>query len=126
MKWQTCWRCRDQPRAGRMAQALAENLNIMGLPKRKRWSQCHKVSSWQGCPIHVCQRKTNTAIIPDREIESQGERKPHFGERERGGSEREHWEEREGSTVKKGRFQGGEGRQAKRTFIGELGKGMIG
>ena len=32
-KWQTCWCCRDQQRACRMAQASAEKLS--GLPKRK-------------------------------------------------------------------------------------------
>ena len=49
--------------------------------------------------------------------ESQGEREPHLGEREReregGGSERDHGEERVSYTVKKGRFQGGKGGQAR-------------
>ena len=34
------------------------------------------------------------------------------------------WEERVDSTVKKGRFQGGEGGQAMRIFIGEVGESM--
>ena len=44
-KWQTCWCCRDQQRACRMAKASAENLSVLGLPKRKEWPQCHRESS---------------------------------------------------------------------------------
>ena len=46
-KWQTCWRCRDQQRACRMALASAKNFSIVGLLKRKEWPQCHRQSSWQ-------------------------------------------------------------------------------
>ena len=57
--------------------------------------------------------------------ESQGEREPHLDEKEEGqnGSmERT----RVDSTVKEGRFQEGEERQAKRTSLGEVGKKMSG
>ena len=50
--------------------------------------------------------------------ESQGEREPHLGER--GGSEPEHGEERVDSTVKKGRFQRGEGGKVRRASLREL------
>ena len=53
--------------------------------------------------------------------ESQGERKPHLGERERG-----HEEEREDFTVKEGRFQGGEGGQARRALLGEVERSIRG
>ena len=35
-KWQTCWCCRDQQRACRMAQALAEKLEHTGLDEKER------------------------------------------------------------------------------------------
>ena len=42
------------------------------------------------------------------------------------GSEQEHGKERVDSTVKKSRFQGGEGGQARRAFLGEVEGSMIG
>ena len=57
---------------------------------------------------------------PDREGgESQGERDLHLGEREEG-SERKHREERVDSTVKEGRFQGGEGGKVRRASLREV------
>ena len=35
-KWQTCWYCRDQQRARRMAQASAEKLEHTGPAEKKR------------------------------------------------------------------------------------------
>ena len=35
-EWQTCWCCRDQQRACRMAQASAEKLEHTGPAKNKR------------------------------------------------------------------------------------------
>ena len=35
-KWQTCWCCRDQQRACRMAQASAEKLEYTGLAEKER------------------------------------------------------------------------------------------
>ena len=40
--------------------------------------------------------------------------------RERGGSKREHEVERVDSTVKEGRFQGGQGGQARRASLGKV------
>ena len=45
---------------------------------------------------------------------------------ERGGSEREHGEERVDSTVKEGRFQGGQGGQARRASLEQLEGSMSG
>ena len=44
--------------------------------------------------------------------------------RERGGSEREHGVERVDYTVKEGRFQGGQGGQARRPSLKEVEGGM--
>ena len=96
-----------------------KNLNILGLPKRKEWPQCHKVSSWQGRHSRLCQNEkeqSDLSRLPDCEIrESQGEREPNLGERVV--SEREHGEEKVHFTEKEGRFQGGEEGQAKRTSL---------
>ena len=46
--------------------------------------------------------------------------------REREGSERNHGKERVSSTVKEGRFQDGEGEQAKRTFLEQVEESMSG
>ena len=83
-KWQTCWCCRDQKRACRMVQASAENLSILGLPKRKEWPQCHRESSWQERRSRPCQKEkeqSRQSKAPDYEgKESQDGREPHLGE----------------------------------------------
>ena len=56
--------------------------------------------------------------------ESQGGREPYLGER--GGLEREHGEGRVDSTVNEGRFQGGNGGQAKRVSLEQVEGGMSG
>ena len=93
-----------------------KNLSILGLLKRKEWSQCHKKSSWQVRRSRPCQKEkeqSRLCRIPDREGgESQDGR-------EKWGSEREHGVERVDSTVKEGRFQG-EGGQARRASLEEV------
>ena len=60
---------------------------------------------------------SSSPSVPDREgEESQGERELHLCERRR--LQWEHEEERVETTVKEGRFQGGEGGQARRAFLG--------
>ena len=49
-----------------------------------------------------------------------------MSERERGRSEREHGEERVDSAVNEGKFQGGEGGQARRASLGEVEGSMSG
>ena len=64
------------------------------------------------------------AIFPDCEVgESQDEREPHLDKRE---ADRIGSMERVESTVKEDGFQGGEGRQAKRASLRELGESMSG
>ena len=88
----------DEKKSGRLVGAaetskeLAEchrlrrkNLNILGLPKRKDWPQCHRESSWQVPQSRLCQKKEHNlqSRASDREeAESLGEREQHLGERE--------------------------------------------
>ena len=94
-KWQTLWCCRDQQRACRMAQASAEKLHKLGLPKRKEWPQCHRESSWQERRSRPCQKEkeqSRLSRVPDHEEEeSQGGREPHLGESEGDQSESMEW-----------------------------------
>ena len=63
-----------------------KNLNILGLPKRKEWPQCHRVSSWQerrSRPYQKEKEQSRLSKAPDHEGgESQGVREPHLGEKE--------------------------------------------
>ena len=63
-----------------------KNLNILGLPKRKEWHQCHRESSWQERQSRPCQKEkeqSRQSRVPDHEGgESQDGREPHLGERE--------------------------------------------
>ena len=98
-----------------------KKLEQTGLAEKKS-PQCHKVSSWQVRQSRLCQRgkeQSHLSRLPDRKVgESQGEREPHLGEKERGSQV--------DSTVKKSRFQGREGGHAKRISLGEVGGSMIG
>ena len=71
-----------------------KKLSILGLPKRKEWSQCHRDSSWQERWSRPCQKKQSRLFkAPDHEgEESQGGREPHLGEKEEDQSESMEWE----------------------------------
>ena len=98
------------------------NLNILGLLKRKEWPQCHRESSGKERRSRSCQKqkeKSGMSRVPNHEVrESRWARAAPWPER--GGSEREHEEERVHSTVKEGRFQGGKGGQARRASLEEV------
>ena len=68
-----------------------KNLNILGLLKRKEWSQCHRESSWQERQSNSCQKEkeqSRLSIVPDHEGgETQSGREPHLGEKKRDQSE---------------------------------------
>ena len=68
-----------------------KNLNKLGLPKRKEWSQCNKKSSWQEYQSRLCQREkkqSHLSRLSDcEEGVDQGERKPQLREKEEGQSE---------------------------------------
>ncbi len=40
-----------------------KNLNILGLPKRKEWPQCHRESSWQERESCPCQEDKEQSIM---------------------------------------------------------------
>ena len=71
------------------------NLSILGLPKMKKWPQCHRESSWQERRSRPCQRekeKSHLSKAPDHQGgESQGGREPRLGESERNQSESMEW-----------------------------------
>ena len=49
-----------------------KNWNILGLPKRKEWPQCHRESSWQVRQKRPCQNKkeqSRLSRVPDHEGE---------------------------------------------------------
>ena len=62
-----------------------KNLNILGLPKRKEWPQCHRESSWQERWSRLSQKEKEQSRLskaPDHEGgESQGGQEPHLDER---------------------------------------------
>ena len=73
-----------------------KNLNILGLPKRKEWPQCHRESRWQERRSRPCQKKgTEPSVQSTRSQggESQGGREPHLGEREGDQNESMEWKE---------------------------------
>ena len=96
-----------------MAQASAVKLGQTGPAEKERVASVPQ--SEQLASTSLAKRKRNRAVCPDHQIvrweETKGEREPHFGER--GRSEWEHGEERVDSTVKKRRFQRGEGKASK-------------
>ena len=53
-----------------------KNWNILGLPKRKEWPQCHRENSWQERRNRPCQKEkeqSHQSRVPDNEGgESQG------------------------------------------------------
>ena len=47
-----------------------KNSSILGLPKRKEWSQCHRESSWQELKSRSCQKakeQSRQCKAPDHE-----------------------------------------------------------
>ena len=48
-----------------------KNLNLLDLPKRKEWPQCHRESSWQERRSRPCQKEkeqSRQSRVPDREL----------------------------------------------------------
>ena len=103
-----------------MAQASAEKHEDTGPAEKERVASVPE-SSWQVRRSRPCQKENKQSRLsraPDRKVgKSQGEREPHLGERERGGSGQEHEEIRVDPTVEKDRFQGGKGGQARRASL---------
>ena len=50
-----------------------KNLSILGLPKRKEWSRCHRESSWQERRSRLCQKEKEQSPM-SRVSDHEGER----------------------------------------------------
>ena len=85
VKWQTCWCCRDQQRACRIAQASAEQLNYTGPTEKERVASMPQKQQLASTKTAIGKEKKQSrlsrALHCERE-ENQGEREPHFVERE--------------------------------------------
>ena len=71
-KWQTCWYCRDQQRACRMAQASTEKLEHAGPAEKDRVASVPQKSSWQVRQSRLCQKEKEQSRLsraPDSERE---------------------------------------------------------
>ena len=100
-----------------------KNLSILGLSKRKEWPQCHRESSWQEHRSCLCQNEKEQSCLS--RVTDHGGKSCTLARE--GRSEREHGVERVvDSTIKKGRFQGGQGGQAKRASLEEVEGSMSG
>ena len=56
-KWQTYGVAETSKEHAEWRRLQRKNLNILGLPKRKEWPQCHRESSWQERRSHSCQKE---------------------------------------------------------------------
>ena len=105
-----------------------KNWNILGLPKRKEWPQCHRESSWQERRSRPCQKEkeqSRLSRVPDHEGGESQDGESRTLARVRG-SEREHGEEKVDCTVNEGRFQGGKGGKATRASLEQVEGSMSG
>ena len=127
-KWQIVGTAETSKEHAEWRRLQRKNWNILDLPKRKEWPQCHRESSWQERQSRPCQKEkeqSRQSKAPDHEGgESQDGREPHLGER--GESEREHGVERVDSTVNEDRFQGEKGGQARRASLEQVERSMSG
>ena len=100
-----------------MAQASAEKLEHAWLAEKKRMASVPQSEQLARTPEPLLPKgkeQSHLSLSPDRQKkDSESEREPHLGEK--GGPKREHGAERVDSTVKKGRLQGGEGEQTKKS-----------
>ena len=120
-KWQTCWCCRDQQRACRMAQASAEKLKPTVPAQKEKVASVPQREQLATTPERRLPKKRNRAVCPEYQL-VRGERikvSESFSLAKVRGSKREYGEERMDSTVNEGKFKGGEEGQARRIFLRE-------
>ena len=83
-KWQTCWCCRDQQKAYRMAQASAEKLEHTGPAEMERVAsvpQREQLARTSQPPLP--KEKSRLSKAPDHEgVENQGGQELHLGEKQ--------------------------------------------
>ena len=126
-KRQTCWCCRDQQRACRMAQASTEKLENTGPTEKERVASMprrEQLASTLEPLLPKRKGQIRQSRVPDHEGgESQGERDLLLGKRE--GIREGAWRGK-GELYSEGRFQGGKGGEARRTFLGKVQGSMSG
>ena len=66
MKWQTCWYCRDQQRACKMAQPSVEKLEHTGPAEKQRVTTERAVGKYTGAAF--VKRKRNRAVSSEYQI----------------------------------------------------------
>ena len=96
-KWQTCWCCRDQRRACRMAQDSVEKLEQTRPAEKERVvSVPQRENSWQerqSCPCQKEKEQSRLSRVSDHEVgESQDGRELHLGESKGDQSKSMKWE----------------------------------
>ena len=68
-KWQTCWCCRDQQRACRMAQASAKKLEHTGPAEKERVGlSATERADGKNAGTALAKRKRNRAVCPKHQI----------------------------------------------------------
>ena len=118
-KWQTCWCCRDQQRACRMAQASAEKLEHTGPAEKERVASVPQREQLPTTPEPPLSKgkETEPSVHSTR---SRGGRESRWVRaapwRERGKSEREHGVERVDSTVNEGKIPRRRGRASNKSL----------
>ena len=128
-KWQTLWCCRDQQRACRMAQALAEKLEQTGSTEKERVASVQQREQLARTPEPPLpkEKQTERSVESARSWggESQGGRESHLGESEGDQSEsmkRKGWTPR----ARKGGSHGGQGGKAERASLEQVEGSMSG
>ena len=67
-KWQTCWCCRDQQRACRMAQASAEKLEHTGPAEKESGLDATERAVGKYARAVFANRERNRAVCPEHQI----------------------------------------------------------
>ena len=67
-KWQTCWCCRDQQRACRMAQVSAEKLEHTGPAEKERVASVPQRAVGKNDGAALAKRQRNRAVCPEYQM----------------------------------------------------------
>ena len=127
-KCQTCWCCRDQQRACKIAQASAEKLEHTGPAEKERVASVPQREQLARTPEPPLPKRKGTepSVQSTRSWAGGASVSESHTLTSARGSEREHEKERVDSTVNEDRFQGGKGGQARRASLEEIEGSMSG
>ena len=115
-KWQTCWCCRDQQKVCRMAQASAETLEHTGPAEKERVALVPQTEQLASTPELPLPKRIGTKPS----VKSTRTRDGRESRWARAAPWREHGVGRVDSMVNEGRFQGGQGGQARRASLEQV------